>query len=85
MIMMFNKYVKLTLGEVDIIRRHLQAMSERIRMKTLSGEDIDWIRRLPGFDAKIFKEITGIDLDSEWARHLESLAAQLSRQPLTVF
>lgn len=37
----------------------------RIHDNYLEPEDYDRIRNLPNFDAKIFKEITGIDIDEE--------------------
>ena len=48
----------------DIIAKY-HKLFERISNNTLIDGDIELIKSLPNFDAKIFLEITGIDLTED--------------------
>lgn len=62
----FNKMADITfmefLGSIDY---SFFDLCERISNKKLYPEDYAHIKALPNFDAKIFKKITGIDIDIE--------------------
>ncbi len=45
-----------------------------------SEEDKKWFMELPNFDAKIFKEITGIDVETKTKLSDEELIAELERR-----
>ena len=63
---MFNRPT--SIRHTDFIKSLDYCFSElmiRIYDNDLEPEDYERIRNLPNFDAKIFKEITGIDIDEE--------------------
>ena len=60
----FNKMTDITFTEfIQSIDYSFYHLCERISNKDLDLEDFDRIRALPNFDAKIFKELTGIDIE----------------------
>ena len=60
----FNRECDMTLTEfLKGIDYGFYALCERIHEKSLCGEDYDRIRALPNFDAEIFQEITGIEVE----------------------
>ena len=64
--MAFNAPTFISFDEfIKAIDYDFNYLCSRIETKNLMKEDYDRIRNLPNFDAKIFKEITGIDIDEE--------------------
>ena len=62
----FNKECDMTPTEfICSIDYDFPAMRYRIRAKRLLKKDVQRIKNLPNFDAKIFKEITGIEINEE--------------------
>ena len=65
-IRLFNKECNLTYTEFyKSLGYSLYMLFDHIADKELTDEDKQHIRELPNFDADIFKEITGIDLEEE--------------------
>lgn len=62
----FNKPTNVTFSEwIEKLDYSFSALCNRIYNKSLIESDIEKIKALPNFDAKIFKEITGIDIDEQ--------------------
>ena len=50
---------------INTLNYNFYTLCQRISNNSLQDEDIDRIKALPNFDAEIFKEITGISIDTE--------------------
>ena len=50
---------------INTLNYNFYTLCQRISNNSLQDEDIDRIKALPNFDAEIFEEITGINIDTE--------------------